>query len=153
MEWANGMVNCAKEISKEKEVAPVFHCLELIDGKFRNNILSIPFDDDNEKEMAAFIVKQFCSEHDVIAVLFLTEAWVLENPKEGEIEKWVGRLKEHPKSKEAIVCLLETKNFTKMKNILITKFETTTEFDEGEWMQADRSEGKFANLLEKKIWE
>lgn len=147
------MVNCAKEISKEKEVAPVFHCLELIDGKFRNNILSIPFDDDNEKEIASMIVKQFCSEQDVVAVLFLTEAWILEGRDREEMEKWIGRIKEHPKSKEAIACLLETKNFTKMKNILITRFETTTEFDEGEWMQPDRSEGKFANLLENEIAE
>lgn len=168
-DFKKNIVHAATERFKdEKGLEPVVFALVMHEGKPALAILeglAQFFTSDENKELAAEVIKEHTSKIKPLALCFLSEGWVSEKPlteydsvidKDGNYREGVIRPIDDPNRKEVLLLMFETHDkeafvqFDMIRNDDDVILKETTNTD---WELKKHKKGRFANLLQENYEE
>jgi hypothetical protein len=113
------------------------------------SIVGAPFSTEREKDVIADGIRAMAEELQADFVVFLSETWTL-SPEDGkdfmENRHKYRSVSEHPRKKEAVTLMLETRFEVKMG---MAEILPGREMGEIKWITPDSATGRFTNLLPK----
>ena len=159
--WHKAMLQMMKnKFIKHGNITPVFLYLELKGDKIEPGALdisnAIAFGDDGKASLSEYI-KEFCIKREVVAVMIITEAWLVRRKKEelGEFLKGTKRATTEPDRKEVVFASFETAFVNKFN-----EFEIIRENGKAHLIEKKEKSplmphegGRFMNLLSKRVIE
>ena len=151
-DWHQSMTKMVKEIfKKDGYLVPVSNLLCQTNEGLKNIVIELPpMTDDTVKDKISETIKNICKKHNVVALIFITEGWMIHRDK----KQWNGeRPSESDDRIEIVQISFETPFITKV-NI----FEIKRDKDKPYLIEIvddsrgyDDTEGRFAHLLSKNI--
>lgn len=159
--WHKAVLRVMKNnFTKHGNITPMFLHLELKGDKIESGAVNISnavaFGDDGKDALSEYI-KEFCIKREVVALMIITEAWLVRRKKEelGEFLKGIKRATTEPDRKEIVFASFETAFVSKFN-----EFEIIRENGKAHLIEKKEKSplmphegGRFTNLLSKRVIE
>src|SRR5262245_30264822 len=99
--------NAARIFSLRHEMLPMWHILT---GNGEHVLISTPWTDDLEKEVALHVIRDFMAERSARRFVFISECWMVEVHTTNPREAMQTRASEHPDRREALRITAEDRD-------------------------------------------
>lgn len=150
--------NFASDLSPNAQLEPgLFGLVQKEPGKWGIAVLGglhMLFQDEGSKNLAAMVMRKFCTESKSLATIFVSEAMMSRRDKDavdenGNLKEGIPRPLEDPEADEVLVFQIETHDSTRLITYGIYPGRILGERNDSGWLRKDQSGkgGRFDNIL------